>query len=169
MSFRPTGKLGVIGIFILVFLAITTYFFSQDQINGIDLSQEQLNGIKLYQKLDSVDFKQQFGDPGSYLESLKTKQLTYYMLKKGLEVAVDIEKRVTKVIIDSTNLESQTSRKIMIGMSTDDVKKKYGENFTKRSEQGASILFYRDREINTVLEFWCNNDRVDRIVLAATP
>ena len=60
--------------------------------------------------------------------------------------------------IDS-NLE--TVKGIKIGDNKEDVIKAYGKNHYFRSEQGANIIGFVDKERNTSIEFWLFNDKVE--------
>lgn len=65
------------------------------------------------------------------------------------------------MLTHDTDKSVNTSKGIAVGHSLEEVKKKYGDDFSKRQEQGAEIIVYKDD--NKYIEFWLCDNKVQEI------
>ena len=131
------------------------YFKDAEDTN---LSGEQINGIKLHTSIDDPLLAKQYGDRIKKV-SYQTKY-NYYNLSDSLEIATNDEGEIVRIIIRGN--DAKTSKDITLNSKKDDVISKYGNNFYKRTEQGVDIIGYVDRDNNSTLEFWIDED--ERVV-----
>ena len=65
-----------------------------------------------------------------------------------------------------TSGKYSTGKGISEGSSKKDVIKAYGENFYERTDSGATIMGYFDKENKINIELGMSNDKVDGIIVA---
>ena len=121
-----------------------------------DLSKENIEGLLLKDDFNSEEITKNYGKKTE--QSRNVTGYDYFELKKGIEIAVNKQGTITRFIIDS-NLE--TVKGIKIGDNKEAVIKAYGKNHYFRSEQGADIIGYVDKERDISIEFWLFNDKVE--------
>jgi len=121
-----------------------------------DLSKENIEGLLLKDDFNSEEITKNYGKKTE--QSRNVTGYDYFGLKKGIEIAVNEQGTITRFIIDS-NLE--TVKGIKIGDNKKAVIKAYGKNHYFRSEQGADIIGYVDKERDISIEFWLFNDKVE--------
>jgi predicted transcriptional regulator with HTH domain len=119
---------------------------------------EGIGGIKLGTILDEaapIHGKTQTKD--------ETDTFIYYEYDSGVEVAaLKSTKEIVRIRIEGQDNQT-TGKGIALGAGLREVKKRYGKNYYKRSEQGADIIGYIDKRNKTTLEFWLYENKVTLI------
>ncbi|PFS11311.1 hypothetical protein COK55_22895 [Bacillus cereus] len=123
-----------------------------------DLSKENVEGMFVNDDFYSEDILQKYGKKTE--TSRDVIGYDYFELKKGLEVAVNKTGKITRFIVNDSNLE--TEKGIKIDDQKKDVIRKYGNNYYFRMEQGTDIIGYIDKKRRISIEFWLSED--DKVV-----
>lgn len=119
---------------------------------------EEIGGIKLGTILDEAAPIQ-----GQTKMNHETDSLVYYEYDSGIEVAaLKATKEIVRIRIEGEDNQS-TGKGIALGAGPREIKKRYGKNYYKRSEQGADIIGYIDKRKKTTLEFWLHDNKVKLI------
>lgn len=122
------------------------------------ISSEEIDGIQLRTNLSEVAPVH-----GQAKATKETDQYVYYEFDSGIEAAaLKTNHDIVRISIDGKG-KQKTGKGISIGDSTRDVKARYGKNCYKRSEQGAEIIGYIDKNKKVTLEFWLNSNKVSLI------
>lgn len=141
----------LLGFISLVAILIVSIFYLNT--SEISLDNENFNGINLNQNINEFN-------EGDF--SVDSNNQNFYNLYNGLRLKTDENGSITSIAIThDTDKKVMTSKGITVGDSLEDVKKKYGEDFYNRQEQGAEIIVYRDD--NKYIEFWLWNNTVQEI------
>lgn len=127
-----------------------------------DLSKESLAGISLYQSIQDETFIQKFGEGNN---DHRNSTYDYYQFKNGFQVATQLgDNKIIHISIGlNSNKSLSTSKEIFAGDPIEKVKKKYGEKYYERTEQGIDILGYVDKKNHRIIEFWHWNGNVQHI------
>ena len=111
-----------------------------------DLSKENIEGLLLNDDFNSEEITEMYGKKTE--QSRNVTGYDYFELKKGIEIAVNKKGKITRFIITDSNLE--TVKGIKIGDNKEDIIKAYGKNHYFRSEQGADIIGYVDKQRDNI-------------------
>lgn len=142
-----------------VFLFLKPHFprTCHQRITGhTDLHKENIHGFYLFDDIHSDRFIRFYGEQKH--KSRDTESYIYYKLEEGLEIATNKRGGIFRFIIDSSGIP--TEKGIEVGDSIAQVKKAYGDNFYKRTEQGVDIVGYVDQKTHQSIEFWYSHDRI---------
>jgi hypothetical protein len=119
---------------------------------------EEIGGVKLGTILDEAA-----PIHGQTKIRNETDSFIYYEYDSGIEVAAfKATKEIVRIRIDGQDKQT-TGKGISLGASPRELKKRYGKNYYKRSEQGADIIGYIDKRNKTTLEFWLYENKVTLI------
>ena len=151
----------IIGVFLLLSAFSFNHIFPRSYHHTFtkttDLSKENIEGLFLNDNFNREEITKNYGKKTE--QSRNVTGYDYFELKKGIEIVVNEKGNIKRFIITDNNLE--TVKGIKIGDNKEDVIKAYGKNHYFRSEQGADIIGYVDKERNTSIEFWLFNDKVE--------
>ncbi|AFS79701.1 hypothetical protein Curi_c27080 [Gottschalkia acidurici 9a] len=124
-----------------------------------DLSEENIEDLRLHDNIRSSKIISKYGD--KMKESRDVVDYNYFNLRKGIEVAVNSEDEILRVI--ATDDELKTSKGIKIGNNDTDIRSAYGNDSYYRREQGMDIIGYIDKEKSCSIEFWMVDNKVELI------
>jgi hypothetical protein len=150
---------------VLVFFIGTVFFWLKPHFprtfhhriaSHTDLHNENINGFYLFDDIHSDRFISVYGEQKQ--KSRETENYGYYKIKDGLEIATNEKGGIFRFIVESSGIPS--AKGIIVGDSISKVKKAYGENFYKRTEQGVDILGYVDQRNHQSIEFWYGHNRI---------
>ena len=151
----------IIGVFLLLSAFSFNHTFPRSYHHTFtkttDLSKENIEGLFLNDDFNSEEITKKYGKKTE--QSRNVTGYDYFELKKGIEIAVNEKGKITRFIITDNNLE--TVKGIKIGDNKEDVIQAYGKNHYFRSEQGADIIGFVDKERSTSIEFWLFHDKVE--------
>ena len=120
------------------------------------LQTENINGFSVFDDIHSDRFIGIYGKLNH--KSADNDLYNYYKIQEGVEIATSANGGILRFIVENSSIA--TSRGIKVGDSLVKVKKAYGENFYKRTEQGLDIIGYVDKKSHQSLEFWHDQKKV---------
>lgn len=128
-------------------------------VRSISLDEERIGAIRLLQPITSVT-------PLSNAE-VEHEQYDYYDAGRGVKVAAEKDSdTIIRIILSE---EAPPDLTTIRGAGIHDSKQRlislYGPSYYERSEQGAAIIGYVDKDLNQSLEFWLQDDKVSMIRL----
>ena len=156
-------------LFVLILVGCDSSFKDKmefyDSTLSINLSDEKMKSISINSSENDVEAV--FGKP-DFIDKIEKPKSTYYIYGKN-ETNYDIDflfvnGEVKRYFISSGKY--RTSKGISEGSSKKDVIKAYGENSYERTDSGATIIGYFDKENKINIEFGMSNDKVDGIIVA---
>ena len=168
---RNRVKFQLLGLFLFVLLLVGCDPSSKDKMEfydralSINLSDEKIKSISINSSENEV--KGVFGKP-DFIDKIKKPKSTYYIYGKN-ETNYDIDFLFVDGEVKGYFISSgkySTSKGISEGSSKKDVIKAYGENFYGRTDSGANIIGYFDKENKINIEFGMSNDKVGGIIVA---
>src|SRR4051794_3398045 len=148
-----------------VIVASTIFFFLKQSFprsihhtytKSTDLHSENINGFYLFDSIHMDQFISVYGKQTN--KSRNHNQYNYYKIQEGLEIATKANGGILRFIVETRAIP--TSKGIKVGDAITKVKKKYGGNYYKRSEQGLNIIVYVDKKNHQSIEFWHDQKRV---------
>ena len=168
---RNRVKFQLLGLFLFVLFLVGCDPSAKDRMEfydralSVNLSDEKIKSISINSSENKV--KAVFGKP-DLIDKIEKPKSTYYIYGKN-ETNYDIDflfvnGEVKRYFISSGKYS--TSKGISEGSSKKDVIKAYGENFYERTDSGATIIGYFDKENKINIEFGMSNDKVDGIIIA---
>ena len=110
--------------------------------SSTNLGKENVDGLSLNDDFYSEKISEKYGKMAE--QSRDVENYDYFELTNGIEVAVNKEGKITRFIVTDSNLE--TAKGIKIGDKKNDILQAYRENYYFRTEQGADIIGYVDKE-----------------------
>ncbi|MFK9090990.1 hypothetical protein [Bacillus salipaludis] len=149
----------IVVLAVSVFLLLKQSFprsFHQKFTESTDLHAENINGFYVFDNIHSDRFIGIYGK--QFYKSTDNDLYNYYKIQEGLEIATLTNGGILRFIIDNSSIP--TSKGIKVGDSITKVKKAYGENFYKRTEQGVDIIGYVDKKNHQSIEFWHTQKKV---------
>ena len=163
-------KFQLLSFFLFVLLLVGCDPSAKDKMEfydtalSIHLSDEKMESASINSRENEV--KAVFGKP-DFIDEIEKPKSTYYIYGKN-ETNDDIDflfvnGEVKRYFISSGKYS--TSKGISEGSSKKDVIKAYGENFYERTDSGATIIGYFDKENKVNIEFGMSNDKVDGIIV----
>ncbi|MBD0383321.1 hypothetical protein [Paenibacillus sedimenti] len=128
------------------------------------LQHEHFGGITLGQSIKKI--KNVLPSP-TIMRKQDNDNYHYYNVDNGAIVATKAgSEAIVRIMIAANAGSSRTTTKgIGIDSKADEIKTAYGEPSYRRSEQGATIFGYLDKEAMIALEFWLFDERVTMIRL----
>ena len=125
--------------------------------SSTNLGKENVDGLSLNDDFYSEKVLEKYGKKTE--QSRDVENYDYFELTNGIEVAVNKEGKISRFIVTNSNLE--TAKGIKIGDKKNDILQAYRENYYFRTEQGADIIGYVDKERKISIEFWLFDDKVN--------
>ncbi|WP_066072598.1 hypothetical protein [Neobacillus soli] len=155
----------LISAVVLVILSASLFFnlrqnlprsFHHTYTKSTDLHQENVNGFYLFDNININTFIKVYGE--QIHQSADNDLYNYYKIQDGLEIATNAKGVILRFIVENSAMP--TSKGIKIGDSITKVKRAYGGNFYKRTEQGLDVIGYVDKRNHQSIEFWHDKGKV---------
>lgn len=128
------------------------------ETESTDLSNEAIETVSIGSNEKEV--LSEFGEP-DFLEEEKESKSTHLIYGKDLEFKI-VEGIVERYLI--INKKYQTEKRINTGSSKEDVIDAYGDNYYERTDTGADVIGYFDKNNKINIEFSLDSNVVGILV-----
>lgn len=123
---------------------------------GVDLSGQQLYG---YQPNTTLRKER----TSSLVEEQQIGEHTLLKYEDGVSFLITPENSILSIEAPSEMEPKDSGNGIRSGDAVDKVIQRWGESFSTRTEQGATIYTYQDSTHHFILEYWTVEDKVHTI------